>query len=564
MAISFSLITEPWIPVIRIDNSVGRMNLIEIFANADSVRQISGEVPTMRFALLRFLQAIIRGAIDGPEDFKEWNQVSQSWHLVVQAVEGYLEEYKDRFDLFDERRPFYQVAGLTTSKGEFSPVSKLICDVPANAPFFTSRINKGVESLSFAEAACWLIHAQAFQESGIRSGAIGDPRVKDGRGYPIGPGWCASIGGVLLEGGTLQEELLLNLVAPQVVGLGVSELDSAVWERELPQQASPDGEDLIPVENINKERDSRAVRGLNDLYTWQSRRIRLIPKDGRVHQVLICQGDRIYPQNKQIIEPMTAWRYSEPQTKKVGNGSPVYMPQELDPTKAIWRGLSSLLHNAPAETTKKGEAKHLPPALVKWVAHLKVAGRIDDPVIRVRHVGISLGSQQAVIEEMINDSISLPSEILASQSLATTVVDGIAKAEEIAFFFGNFANNLYLASGGDSENSGARDKAKEEIFAVLDPLFRSWIRTLAPDLDVTWLATQWQETLKREASVLHNAYLERTSEAAWAGRKIGFGDRGFYMDAGKASSKFLSDLGKSLSLIGRRDEVSSDESVSSK
>lgn len=87
---------------------------------------------------------------------------------------------------------------------------------------------------------------------------------------------------------------------------------------------------------------SRRPSGPVDLYTWQSRRIRLLPTDGRVRDALVCNGDPLTPQNMHRFEPHTAWRRSKPQETK--HKLPlVYMPQEHNPDRAVWRGLQSLL-----------------------------------------------------------------------------------------------------------------------------------------------------------------------------------------------------------------------------
>src|SRR5699024_2697574 len=62
------------------------------------------------------------------------------------------------------------------------------------------------------EAARWLVHCMAFDISGIKSGAVGDPRVKGGKGYPIGIGWSGWLGGLYFEGDTLFQTLMLNTV----------------------------------------------------------------------------------------------------------------------------------------------------------------------------------------------------------------------------------------------------------------------------------------------------------------------------------------------------------------
>src|SRR5699024_6516957 len=88
------------------------------------------------------------------------------------AVLEYLALWEDRFDLLDPVKPFMQVADLHTKSGAFSEIQRIVPE--AEDEYFTMRAGRGRDSLSFAEAARWLIYAQAYDYSGIKSGAEGD------------------------------------------------------------------------------------------------------------------------------------------------------------------------------------------------------------------------------------------------------------------------------------------------------------------------------------------------------------------------------------------------------
>ena len=92
--------------------------------------------------------------------------------------------------------------------------------------------------------------------------------------------------------------------------------------------------------------------GCADLFTWQSRRVRLIADGGRVVDVLLCNGDKVEWKYLLHNDSTTAWRYSALQTKAAGET--VYMPRSHDSTKAMWRGLEPLLVREPVPTTDAG------------------------------------------------------------------------------------------------------------------------------------------------------------------------------------------------------------------
>ena len=107
---------------------------------------------------------------------------------------------------------------------------------------------------------------------------MGDPRVKGGKGYPIGVGWAGWCGLIFARGNTLRETLLLNLD----LHLNVR-ADSASWERP-PHDVTTDDEHPEPL-------------GPADIMTWQSRRVALLRDDrGMVVDAVIANGDPIHPQ----------------------------------------------------------------------------------------------------------------------------------------------------------------------------------------------------------------------------------------------------------------------------
>lgn len=226
------------------------------------------------------------------EKIDDW---SRWWDegLPLDEINSYLDAWHDRFNLFDDRAPFMQVADLRTAKGKYSGLVKIISEVSPNDKFFTTRDGRGIASLSYAEAARWLVHTHAFDVSGIKSGAVGDPRVKGGRGYPIGTGISGPMGIVIVEGKSLAETILLNLFLQDD-----PQQDVPVWERP-PQTAAPDREHPVPT-------------GCADLFTWQSRRVRLIADGGRVVDVLLCNGDKVEWKYLLHNDSTTAWRYSAP------------------------------------------------------------------------------------------------------------------------------------------------------------------------------------------------------------------------------------------------------------
>jgi CRISPR system Cascade subunit CasA len=548
---SFDLVSSPWLPVLRLDGTGAQLSLREVFEQAGGIRRLVGDLPTQEFALLRLLLAIAHDAVEGPRDIDHWDAL---WAAKdpFSAVPAYLDRHRDRFDLLHPTTPFYQVAGLRTEKNEVGSLDKIVADVPNGEPFFTMRM-PGVGRLTFAEAARWVVHTHAFDTSGIKSGVVGDPKAVGGKRYPQGVGWAGTLGGVYAEGHTLRETLLLNLIAADTGNLQFPRGDLPAWRRdpendqdtELPRGGGPSG--------------------LRDLYTWQSRRMLLHHDTEGVVGVVLTYGDPLTPHNRHGSEPMTGWRRSGPQEKKLGM-VPVYMPREHDPARAAWRGLAGLL----AGTRGTGEvqsgeaAPFLRPAIVEWLARLTVEESIDRRrLLRVRTVSAVYGTQQSIIDEVIDDSIAMPVVLLheGDPRFGQCAVDAVADAEAAVAALGDLAANLAAAAGAEPDPQ--RLTARDRGFGALDGPYRHWLRDLGTQTDPVAARIAWQDTahriIREQAAILLNS----AGLAAAQGRTVRTARGDQWMDDALASLWFRGRLNKVLSLRPRpapTDQPSDEES----
>lgn len=522
---SFPLVHSPWLPVRRLDGACAELGILDTLGTAHELAGLSADLPTQNAALTRMLLAVLHGAL-GPADDAVWRRLWDADKLPIQEIAAYLGTHAERFDLFHPRTPFLQVPDLHTAKGETAPLSKLIADVPNGAPVFTTRFG-GELSLSFAEAARWLVHCTAFDPSGIKTGVVGDDRVKGGRGYPIGVAWTGQIGVVLLEGRTLKETLLLNLIPRDHERYGRDPaVDRPTWER--PQ--------LTAAEEMP---GGRPPTGPVDLYTWPSRRIRLFPDGDQVTRVLIANGEKILPQDRFTVEPHSAWRHSENQDR-ILKRSPVYMPRGHDPDRAVWRGLQALLPAAPLpQTPKRGPQRFLTPGIVERFAEL-----VGDPLpydypVRFRTIGMVYGSNESVVDDVVDDVVEL-NAVLARRdavALATVATSCVAAAESACFALGGLAADLAVAAGGVAD--GPRERAREAGFARLDRPFRDWLRTLGPDTDGYPEEIAWHRTVRTIITDAAADLLRDIPPAAWAGRTDG---RGNLLTAAHAEARFRKNL----------------------
>lgn len=499
---TYNLLDEPWILALDLEGELTTVSLRQALMEAHLLRRLVGELPSQEVAVLRLLLAILHRAlaVDGDdEDARvEWGHWWAGGRLPHDRVADYLGRYADRFDLVHPEHPFMQVADLRTASGKTSGLSKMIAEVPAGHRFFSTRTHGGVTTLDFAEAARWLVHVQAFDASGIKTGAVGDQRVKGGRGYPIGIGWTGNLGLVVLEGETLLQTLLLNLVLHP----GSPADDEPPWETP-PMKAAASGHD--------------APWGPAQAMTWQIRRVRLIHDGAHVHDALISNGDPVRIRNQHGVETMTGFRRSP--TQEAQHKEPlVYMARLHSAGRAIWRGLESLIAGAPVSVAVREPSQVVVADNVSWVAGLRHYEILDRELpTTMRTVGVVYGSNNSVIDTVLSDQLRLRISVLGDRALQRIAVDAARNAQMAARVLGRFAGNLALAEG--REPGPQRDRGEELGLGMLDRPFRSWVADLSTDTrdaaDRRW-RQQVHHLVRRLALTMH----QQASQAALRGRVV--------------------------------------------
>jgi CRISPR system Cascade subunit CasA len=530
---SFDLLDEPWITCLTTDGGTVDVSLLDLFRRATELREIVGDLPTQGFALLRLALAVLHRAVDGPPDERAWHALWRADAPPLDRIEAHLRDHADRFDLFHPETPFLQVAGMRTAKGGFFGLERLIADVPNGHPYFTTRIGRGLEQITPAEAARWLVHAQAFDVSGIKSGIVGDEgRIKGGKVYPLGTSWAGNLGGLYVEGRTVWETLLLNLIPTDQPDLvRSSHRDRASWEDDPPgPTTSPDV--------------AQRPYGPVDLYTWPSRRILLQGDPGGVTGVVVGYGDPLTPQNRHRLEPLTAWRRSTPQEKKLGLKL-VYMPKEHDPARALWRGLDAVLPAAAPRGKADDGADYLTAGVVEWVGQA-----LDgDWPVTLRAVGMVYGTQSAVVADVVDDRLLVRLDLIGPGGAAAQqlVVAAVEATEDAVFALRNLASNLVGAAGGTDARltDGARARASEQAYAALDQPFRRWLSTLGPDTDIEAARGAWHREAARVIHRIGDSLVDGTGPDAWVGREV----RGRRVTAPEADGWFRSAVARALPTV---------------
>lgn len=540
----YNLLDEPWIPVRLVDGTITDVGLLELLRRTTDIADLACELPTQSIAIQRLILAIAY-RVATPRDARDWARQWDEGAPTEQMIE-YLERWRDRFYLFGGRFPFMQVADLRTAKDAVSGLEKLIADVPNGEQFFTTRHGRALACIPPSEAARWLVHAQAYDPSGIRSGAVGDSQVKGGKGYPIGPAWCGHLGLVWLKGQDLDETLVLNLIPASTAALrGVdssTEWGVCSWEASEPESSVRGDYSLLDPAGTPKE------LSIPRLLTWHSRRIRLVGDSSGVTGVVLAQGDKLAPQEMRLYEPQSLWRYSTPQSKKFKTD--VYMPRKFEAGRALWRNLPGTL---PTVITVQGVDKQpkrefLPSATLSFHYQLDNASiQTSYPkVMRIQAVGVTYGPQESTFEDIYSDELTLSVAVMRveREDLSAEIDRQVRLTEEVARDVGTLAANLARAAGesGDGAGDGARDRAKELFFSAVDNDFRSWLTQVDGHESGRGIGRRWECTLRQHATDIQTELVRGASSSAIIGRDTGRG----YMNVGIAENYFRSALNKRL------------------
>lgn len=538
---SFDLCMDAWMPAVYLDGSLGEISLKTAFEEADSIKELSGDIPEQVLPIYRMMLAVLYRAYPLPEGddekslLKTWGEIWQAGHFDMEPICQYLDFFKDRFDLFDSQHPFYQTPGLVYSGKDSDGVGELVADVPKDDKYLFSMRDKGtLESLSFAEAARWLIFQQSYATAGIKPAVVGNTHVKSGKVYApkgsVGTGMLGAEGGIFLEGHSLFETLMLNWVlydsnrkSTPIVG---DEKDIPAWELD---SHSFDLKDAKPGEPC----------GPAQAYTWQSRRMRLIPSaDGkRVTGVIGCYGDIPSVLNADAAEPMTAWRRSEAQQKRLGLPVPPRMPQVHDSSRSIWRGLSSIV---------SAEGDDLRPGVVRWAELLRSVHAIDDhdlPVLAIHAQGMTYGTQSSVFSDAIDDVFDMSSSLLshdaASCKRAVEVVDLVDQSVGALV---NFVSNLQRAAGDKAAKDVARaerEKVRELAYSELDSICRSRLAHFPSNQEEAYdFSESWKQEVHFKLLSIANGYVQSSQRS--------FFDEHEGMTAGRAVAILHGSLNKIL------------------
>jgi len=424
---SFNLIDEKWIPCLMVSNGKKEeLSIKETLFRSQEIKEICDTSPLVTVTLHRLLLAVLHRNF-GPANEEDWGELWKNGDgCFDQAKLGnYMATWRNRFNLFDDKYPFYQCASMpvsiTDSKNIEKPYFKSVANIRHelvagnNATLFDHSLDTQPQSVSPPEAARLLVTFQAFAIGGLLTLEAGqNPKLfKSADNAPLVKGAVT-----LVQGTTLFQTLLLNLHKYNRLDAEPFKLeldDAPIWERSEETQAL-----------------DRYPKGYLDLLTWQSRRVLLIPErnsqgDCFVNTVVIMKGNQ-FPEGYSLHgkESMLSFR----KVTKPNKGQDPWPALAFHEDRAIWRSSLSLFQSV-AETSTK-------PKTLNWLYELSEAGKISwNTTLNLALSG--LVSDRASISLWRHERLPLPLAYLAekNENLLGALKDALNLAEDVGRLLGS-------------------------------------------------------------------------------------------------------------------------------
>lgn len=459
----FDLLTDDWIPCVNADGTSKPHNIRSALEQSATIYAIEHESPVVRLSTLRLLLAFcyrVAYAMGKPlSSFRNWEKVRDAWRNGIPAgeIDQYLDQCqcRDRFRLFDDRCPFFQVAGLACQADKQpEPATRLAFEQFAGTP--TSLWEHLPQLPSVKEAALYLVCCQTF---GASASNTSNAKVGGLEYSPTGRTFAPAYKGciVWLEGANLLETLLLNLV-----DYDMADTDFPIWEKPLsvhalrarqPQKAKQGDldKDGKQIKIGKKLGDYKAAvpTGPVQLFTWPSRSVLLAkPRNGRVATVHFTQGLAL---SDLPVDPMKSYKR---------DGTPIALQRH----KAAWRDLHSLLD--------------LQPDRNRTVLVLSHAARSGIAAPRLNVAGIARGDEAAKILFWRHERMPVPDALLGDTNLIERLGDLLQAAERAASeLYGRAkrVSRFYRVPDGREPSKNEWDDINK-ILEDIDPRPAYWAR----------------------------------------------------------------------------------------
>lgn len=533
----FNLIDEGWIPVI-IDYKGTRklVGLREFFANAHTYISLSGDMPTQDFAVMRFLLAILHTVFSRydasgqvyelievnnrmqqleevyDEDEEEYEDLlvdtwKDLWNMgkFPDIVNEYLDTWHDRFYLFDEKYPFYQVNKDDVDVSKINRkkpseilgknINRLVSESGNKKALFSPKYNsnKNKEILDYDEVVRWILTYQGYT-------GLSDKVIFGKEKYKSSKGWLFDLGGIYLSSSNMFKTLLLNL---QLRNISQAEYNVSIekpcWE-------------FSPSDIIKKYFQKNSIDNISELYTNWSRAIYIDNfSSDKEFSMKVVKLPEIKHEN-QFLESMTIWRYNNN-----GKNKGKFTPKKHQLNKSMWRSFG--LFTIDYDDYNNTNSKIRKPGIIEWLNFIDKF--IEDEMIVINSISMEDDGNATswLPTNEINDYIYIEESVINDnnkdgwvEKINSTVENTNEIIEKV---FKNFIKDIKTIRNIESKDFVSN--SLENLYFEIDKPFRDWLSTINYDDNKDKKVENWFIEFKKIILKKVNDIIKNSSSRDYTG-----------------------------------------------
>lgn len=502
----FNLLDEGWISVVTDYKGTTKLvGMKEFFRDAHNYKAFAGDTKTQDFAVMRFLLAVLHtvfsryDANGKPYEMLELNKRMQQVEEVYEEdesdykddlmktwkdlwnsgkfpeiVDEYLEAWRDRFYLFDDKYPFYQVTrdiikdidpkydNVESATTCIWPklINRRISESENKIAIFSPKENSSKNILSNSELARWLITFQGVSNASDKKSIVTTNKSI---------GWIYKLGGVYLTSENLFKTMMLNLVLKHPEDHFIT-IQKPCWEFEI--------EDLY-----KKNKGNKITNNLAELYTDWSRLMYFfikIPENIGVFRVIKTIGVKA---EDNFLEPMTIW----------GTDNGKIIPKKHTPKEQAWKSFGLII-------SKAEENKNRLPGII---LNLKSINRFikDMPNIHIKctsAVDDNKPASRAMVDEAydfidLNFNVAMDLKDKGWVERINIVVDETKYVIDV--IYNKFLEDIKELT--NIKSSKYIDNLIELAYFNLNLPFKEWISSISYNDDKEVKTKEWLDNLKK-------------------------------------------------------------------
>lgn len=576
----FNLIDEPWISVvIDYKGTTKLVGLKEFFENAHTYIALAGDMPTQDFAVMRFILAILHTVFSRYDaqgnayemvtlnermqqreevdqgDYEEYEDaLLDTWKDLWKAgkfpdiVVKYLDVWHDRFYLYDDKHPFYQVTanvfsdaimynqkGFTKDLGHisFKTINRLVSEIQDNTSMF-SMVTGSKDELTDAQLTRWIIHYMGYSTTPDKTKIKSLYDAINIDKYTGHKGWLYAISGLHYKTNSMFETLLLNLILVHPEEQFRYSMQTPAWE-------------FSPRENVMFYLQLKSVDNLARLYTDYSRAMQISKELDKVYgRCLDIVQLPVLDKNTNFLECMTVWKYK--------TDTQLWTSNENKPYESLWRNFGMIYHHV---SSPDGTSTYRNPGIVEWIrsvskvlgsAQLKLAGQGYESDKKSSNLMVNEMYDELYLNmDVANDDCD-HGWVVRIRDTVENIKQVIDNTSKNSYCYKRFIEDIVKLEKGtihlEKPDAVKVNQYMNNIYYQIDKPFRDWLSSIEINENKDDKINQWNNLFRKLMFNAAQQVCVNLSTRMHKGVNFKKGKKLEYMNVATIFNKFVASLNK--------------------